>query len=40
MLEEQDSRIVKREEKILDDALHKIDVVHLIQEKIAKQSKC
>lgn len=40
LLDEQAVRIVAREEKILADAQHKIDVIVAIQEKLGKQSKC
>lgn len=36
MLDEQEHRIVLREEKILDEARHKIEVITLIQEKVKK----
>lgn len=39
MLEEQAERIITREERILADARHKIEVVTLIQEKVDKNCK-
>jgi len=39
MLDEQAERIIDREEKILADAKHKIEVTNLIQEKVSQQSK-
>jgi hypothetical protein len=36
MLDEQACRIVAREEKILEDAQHKIDVTVAIQDKVLK----
>ena len=39
MLEEQETRIVAREEKILDDARKKIELVTVIKESIKKSLK-
>ena len=39
MLDEQEHRIVHREDKILEEAQHKIDVIKLMQDKVHKQNR-